>query len=108
MFKNMKSQIKTSIKLSLVGLIFGLYGCGQSGGSLSGSYACGKTIWQFTKDGSATSSDGIRPMSYKIEDNYIYILTPANQWVPLLKKVQGTIARNMDGTGFNASPCEKL
>jgi hypothetical protein len=97
-------------KLGIIGgalggglMLFALWLNGST--SFAGEFLCGSNLWTFSKDGTVRSSQGIRVMSYKIDKGYIFILTPANQWVPLLKKKGRSVFRNMEGTGYEDVEC---
>lgn len=75
--------------------------------NIDGQFDCRGTVYTFSSDGMVTSSKGIRPMKYKLDGKYILILTPANEWLPLLKKNGSDVTSNSEGTGYADDVCAK-
>lgn len=107
MIKNIRAT-KTKMVLLIVEVAvlgFLLSGCSRK---IDGKFSCGGDIVTFAGNGTVTTSSGIRPMKYKVEGDYIFVTTPANESAPLYKKNGDKIALNMEGSGFPDAVCEEI
>jgi hypothetical protein len=78
--------------------------------SIAGKWDCGASKYTFTAGGWSAEGSPSHDLPYKIDGDYIYMRTLANQSIPMLKTKDGIVYDNTDGIpGMGAwdSPCKK-
>lgn len=89
---------------------FTLSACGNRAASITGNWTCGSNNYVFTSSGWSSPGTASHDLPFKIDGDYIYMQTLANESVPMLRIKDSTVYENNDGIpgiGPWASPCKK-
>jgi len=106
------SRVALLMLIGTVGAI-ALSACGNrapSAPNIAGNWTCGSNSYTFTSSGWSSPGTPSQNLPFKIDGDYIYMQTLANESVPMLKIKGAAVYDNLDGApGIDpwAFPCKK-